>query len=92
MLREETRAAYGTPKKAPSRAAEDRIIARALAILDTRLKAQDGTVFDSPRAVRQYVRLHLSGLEHEVFGVLFLDAQHRLISFEEMFRGTLTQT
>ena len=92
MLNEETRATYGAPKKAPSRVAEDRTIARALAILDARLKAQGSTVFDSPSAVRQYVRLHLSGLEHEVFGVLFLDAQHRLIAFEEMFRGTLTQT
>ena len=29
---------------------------------------------------------------HEVFAVLFLDAQHRLIALEELFRGTLTQT
>jgi DNA repair protein RadC len=34
----------------------------------------------------------LAGLEHEVFAVLMLDAQNRLISYEELFRGTLTQT
>jgi DNA repair protein RadC len=49
-------------------------------------------VFDSPRAVRDHLRLRLGGLGHEVFGVLFLDAQHRLVVWEEMFRGTLTQT
>jgi len=49
-------------------------------------------VFDSPPAVRQYVQLHLGGLGHEVFAVLFLDSQHRLLVMEPMFRGTLTQT
>jgi DNA repair protein RadC len=46
----------------------------------------------SPRAVRDYLRLSLGGREHEVFVVLLLDAQHRVIAFEELFRGTLTQT
>jgi DNA repair protein RadC len=46
----------------------------------------------SPRAVRDYLRLVLSGREHEVFVVLLLDAQHRVIANEELFRGTLTQT
>ena len=49
-------------------------------------------VFESPEAVRQFLRLKLGGLDHEVFAVLFLDAQHRLIAMEELFRGTLTQT
>ena len=45
-----------------------------------------------PALVQDYVQLHMGQLGHEVFGVLFLDAQHRLIRFAEMFRGTLTQT
>jgi DNA repair protein RadC len=49
-------------------------------------------VFDSPDSVKAYLRLHLDDLPHEVFAVLFLDARHRLIVLEEMFRGTLTQT
>jgi len=49
-------------------------------------------VFESPAQVKHYVQLQLAGLAHEVFAVLFLDAQHRLLHFEEMFRGTLTQT
>ena len=50
------------------------------------------TVFDTPDAVKHYLQLHLSARRHEVFAVLFLDVQNRLIALEEMFRGTLTQT
>ena len=49
-------------------------------------------VFSSPDAVKHYLQLHLSQRGHEVFAVLFLDTQHRLLALEEMFRGTLTQT
>jgi len=46
----------------------------------------------TPGAVRDYLRLHLAGLGHEVFFALWLDAQNRLIAAEDLFRGTLTQT
>ena len=46
----------------------------------------------SPAACRDYLRLRLAGREHEVFVCIFLDAQHRVIEVEELFRGTLTQT
>jgi DNA repair protein RadC len=49
-------------------------------------------VFDHPTTVRDYVALHLRELPHESFAALFLDAQHRLITMEALFRGTLTQT
>lgn len=49
-------------------------------------------VFSSPQRVKDYVQMQLGHLPHEVFAVLFLDAQHRLIACEELFRGTLTQT
>ncbi len=49
-------------------------------------------VFDTPDKVRDYLKLELAHLPHEVFAVLFLDAQHRLVVMEPMFRGTLTQT
>lgn len=48
--------------------------------------------FDSPDAVKHYLQLHLAHKGHEVFAVLFLDSQHRLLALEELFRGTLTQT
>jgi DNA repair protein RadC len=49
-------------------------------------------VLSSPREVRDYLRLKLAALPYEVFMVLLLDAQNRLIRSEELFRGTLTQT
>lgn len=49
-------------------------------------------VFDSPQRVRDYLRMQLGHLGHEVFVVMFLDVQNHLLRFEEMFRGTLTQT
>lgn len=49
-------------------------------------------VFDSPARVKDYVALHLGGRSQEVFAVLFLDGQHRLIVLQELFHGTLTQT
>ena len=49
-------------------------------------------VFDTPGAVQHYLQLHLAARGHEVFAVLFLDSQNRLLAMEELFRGTLTQT
>ena len=49
-------------------------------------------VFDQPAKVKDYLQLQLGNLPHEVFAVMFLDATHRLIRLDEMFRGTLTQT
>ncbi|MEJ8838075.1 RadC family protein [Ramlibacter sp. AN1133] len=49
-------------------------------------------VFGSPDAVKNYLQLHLARKPREEFAVLFLDAQNRLIAFDVMFRGTLTQT
>jgi DNA repair protein RadC len=49
-------------------------------------------LFNSPVAVREYLQLQMGGRAHEVFAVLFLDSQNRLIALEELFRGTLNQT
>ena len=46
----------------------------------------------SPGAVRDYLRLAIAERQHEVFVCLWLDAQHRVLGCEELFRGTLTQT
>lgn len=57
-----------------------------------REKLATGNALNSPAAVRDYLRMQLQALPHEVFVVLFLDAQNRVIGSEELFRGTLTQT
>ena len=49
------------------------------------------SLLNTPDTVRDYLRLHLAGLRHEVFFALWLDAQNRLIAAEELFRVTLTQ-
>jgi DNA repair protein RadC len=49
-------------------------------------------VLSSPQMVRAFLRVRLGGLEHEVFAVLMLDAQHALIEYVELFRGTVSQT
>ncbi|MDO9054569.1 MAG: DNA repair protein RadC [Gallionella sp.] len=53
---------------------------------------QRGDSLNSPRVVRDYLQLLLAGRQQEVFLVLFLDTQHRVIASEELFHGTLSQT
>ncbi len=52
---------------------------------------KQSSALSTPDAVRNFLRLHLAGLKHEVFFALWLDAQNRLIVAEELFCGTLTQ-
>jgi DNA repair protein RadC len=71
--------------------------AELLAVLELARRAmaqqlRERQVFSSPDGVKQYLQLHLAQQPHEVFAVMFLDAQNRLIDLEVMFRGTLTQT
>jgi len=66
------------------------VLAAAREILATRMT--HGDVLASPGAVREYLRLLLHDRQHEVFVVVLLDAQNRVLASEELFRGTLTQT
>lgn len=50
------------------------------------------SLFDSPQVVRDWLRLRLGHLPHEVFTVLLLDSRHCLIEAVDLFRGTLSQT
>jgi DNA repair protein RadC len=52
----------------------------------------DRDLLGSPQAVRDWLRLKLATLPYEVFGVLWLDNQNHLIEYDELFRGTLSQT
>jgi DNA repair protein RadC len=58
--------------------------------LGQRLKEREA--FQTPNAVKQYLQLQLAHKNHEVFAVLFLDSQNRMLAMEELFRGTLSQT
>jgi DNA repair protein RadC len=72
-------------------AKERAILRRAAQILEARVR-EGAVALNSPSLVREWLRLHFSGLEREAFGVIFLDAQNRLIDFEVLFTGTLSQT
>jgi len=58
--------------------------------LSQRLKEREA--FQTPDAVKQYLQLQLAHKNHEVFAVLFLDNQNRMLAMEELFLGTLNQT
>jgi DNA repair protein RadC len=71
--------------------------AQALALAELLRRALHRTLvrepaFEAPSRVRQFVQLQLQSRPHEVFALMYLDAQNRLIRWEELFRGTLTQT
>jgi DNA repair protein RadC len=91
LMRAESAQLAGVKGLGPAKRAE---IAAVLEIARRALKAPltQAPVFDSPEAVQAYLRLQLGGLDHEVFAVMFLDAQHRLIEMETLFQGSLTQT
>ncbi|WP_145601772.1 RadC family protein [Yersinia frederiksenii] len=70
---------------------QQRIITMALLLLDKQLKRKS-VVFPSTAEVKQYLRLHLEQQERELFMVMHLDNQHRLIHCETASLGTLNQT
>lgn len=66
---------------------ETDILDQARRILERRFAR--GTPISEPRAARDYVAHRLASLEHEVFACLFLDNRHRVLAWDEMFRGTI---
>lgn len=64
------------------------VLDRAEALLAQRYRA-GSPVLTSPALTRDFLRVHLGGCDHEVFGVLHLDSRHRLIAAEDLFRGTI---
>lgn len=70
---------------------ELKTLAKAAAILE-RCTLRGHDVMSSPNVVRDYLRMRIAALPHEVFVCLYLDSQNRLIACEELFRGTLSQT
>lgn len=67
---------------------EQKVLDRAARILAREAKERPYSM-TSPQLVRDFLRFRLEHVEHEQFCALFLDSQHRLIEFAELFRGTL---
>ena len=70
-----------------SHVSESQIIERARDILSDRMMQAD--VLTNPSAVSEYLVAKFAGLEHEVFALLLLDNRHRVLRYEELFRGTI---
>lgn len=65
----------------------EEIISAARTTLCRRIKR--GTALDSPHMVRDFLKVKLALLDHEVFSAIFLDTRHRVIEYRELFRGTI---
>ena len=72
----------------PPSCPDNAIIEQALKILADRIQ-RPNTYITGPSDIKDYLRLQLSEVEHEVFCVAFLDTRHGVVKFEEMFRGTI---
>jgi DNA repair protein RadC len=68
-------------------ASPEDIINMAMRLLSKRFKR--GIAIKSPTMMQDFLKLHLSLLDHECFFVVFLDNRHRILAFEKMFRGTI---
>jgi len=66
---------------------ETEIVEKARDILEARVLRNDALT--NPEDVKKYLVAQFAGLEHEVFAVLLLDNRHRVLRYEEMFRGTI---
>lgn len=66
----------------------DEILEAAREIMDSRFAK--GACFNNPDVGRHYFKHKLGDKPHEVFAVVFLDSQHRMVAYEELFRGSLT--
>lgn len=78
--------------KPSKRESDEAIITRAMAIIAKRMKRTNCDAFSSPGHVKSWLCLNIGSEMREVFTVVFLDAQNRLIESRNMFYGTLTQT
>jgi DNA repair protein RadC len=64
------------------------VLDRANALMAQRFRT-GAPVLAAPGRTKEFLRLRLGALEHEVFAALFLDRRHRLIEYVELFRGTI---
>ncbi|MBZ9785690.1 DNA repair protein RadC [Pseudomonas sp. REP124] len=55
-------------------------------------RLRNRSVLENPQAVREYLKAMLRHEPHEVFGCLFLDSKHQVLTFEALFRGSIDNT
>ena len=72
------------------RASSEELLRAARTIL--RRKFRRGTAVRDPRSAGEYLVGELAHLDHECFAILWLDARHRVLAFDPLFRGTIDGT
>ncbi|HEN3334207.1 TPA: DNA repair protein RadC [Yersinia enterocolitica] len=72
-------------------ASEENIIQQALSLIEKQLEREPQT-FTSTSMTTKWLCLKMAGLEREVFMVLYLDNQHRLLNYEINALGTINRT
>jgi len=84
MMLEEARGRYGSGWDA----------IRAVHILTERAFQETPAkeIINSPNLASAFLKMRLAGISYELFGAVFLNAQHGVVQYEELFRGTATQT
>ena len=79
------------PRFTPASQSDDWIIRQAIALLEQRV-FKAGPLLVQPQAVKDYLRLKLVAEPNEVFAIVFMNSQHRVLAYEPMFKGTLDST
>ena len=79
------------PRFTPASQSDDWIIRQAIALLEQRV-FKAGPLLDQPQAVKDDLRLKLVAEPNEVFAIVFMNSQHRVLAYEPMFKGTLDST
>lgn len=79
------------PRFSPASRSDDWIIRQAIALLEQRV-FKAGPLLDQPQAVKDYLRLKLVAEPNEVFAIVFMNSQHRVLAYEPMFKGSLDST
>lgn len=85
------RYALGRDKAVNLKPEEQLIVAQAIAILESKL-LREAQVMSCPASLKDWLHLHYGLLTREVFGLLLLNAQLRLIAHEQLFFGSLAET
>jgi len=87
-IKSEEKAKYDIEKPTFLEKENDAIIEKALEILESRLVKTEYNV-TCPADGENFLKLKFAGLEHEVFGIVYLNNRNQVIAYEELFRGTI---
>lgn len=67
---------------------EQELIQQAITLLERRLFKR-GRMIATPQDMSKFLQLKLARNKNEVFAIVFMDSRHRIIAFEEIFRGSI---